>query len=299
MTPGPLHYAVNAPPTTFPPSPSPAATPEADPQASAPTHLGLTQTLQRHCPRGPGAPTPNLAPNTTHLWPHWPANPPSTLLSWPIADHPPAPFPTPLPPPWAAPPTVPDAPASPVPPTLALAPHTLRCSTPTLTPPSLPALHFNPPLPIKAPLPMPSMPPLAPPPACEGRPLVEDLLLGPTPNGGEALRFPWSAAEDTPSPCPPHGGPTCPADHPMLTSPNIQYSMPTPANSDTFLANSDGPLAHSNIFPAATSTFPGLPEPLRPLPAMPDPITRHQLDTPAPSTYSGISQQPQNGPHHN
>ncbi|KAG5728199.1 hypothetical protein E4T56_gene19099 [Termitomyces sp. T112] len=45
-----------------------------------------------------------------------------------------------------------------------------------------------------------------------------------------------------------------------------QHSVPTLANSDAFLANSDSPLANSNIFPTATSTSPGLPELLGPLP---------------------------------
>ncbi|KAH0580601.1 hypothetical protein H2248_002093 [Termitomyces sp. 'cryptogamus'] len=71
-----------------------------------------------------------------------------------------------------------------------------------------------------------------------------------------------------------------------------QYSTPTPANSD-------GPLANSDVFPTATGASPGLPEPLGPLPAMPDPITHHQLNTLAPLTYPGVSRQPRNGPHHN
>ncbi|KAG5726361.1 hypothetical protein E4T56_gene18923, partial [Termitomyces sp. T112] len=66
------------------------------------------------------------------------------------------------------------------------------------------------------------------------------------------------------------------------------YSTPTPANSDTFLAKSNGPLANSDVFSTATGTSPGLPEPLGPLPAMPDPITHHQLDTLAPPTYPGV-----------
>ncbi|KAH0588228.1 hypothetical protein H2248_006940 [Termitomyces sp. 'cryptogamus'] len=78
-----------------------------------------------------------------------------------------------------------------------------------------------------------------------------------------------------------------------------QHSVPTPANSNTFSANSDGPLANSDIFPAAAGASPGLPEPLRPLPAVPDPITRHQLDTLASPTYPGVSRQPWNGLRHN
>ncbi|KAG5724916.1 hypothetical protein E4T56_gene12538 [Termitomyces sp. T112] len=45
-----------------------------------------------------------------------------------------------------------------------------------------------------------------------------------------------------------------------------QHSAPTPANSGTFSANSDGPLANSNVFPAAASASPRLPEHLGPLP---------------------------------
>ncbi|KAG5729436.1 hypothetical protein E4T56_gene6161 [Termitomyces sp. T112] len=64
--------------------------------------------------------------------PHWPANPPSASLppTPPAANHPPAPFSAPLPPPWAAPPAVLDAPASPIP--LVLAP------VPPWTPHSMP-----------------------------------------------------------------------------------------------------------------------------------------------------------------
>ncbi|KAG5718025.1 hypothetical protein E4T56_gene2078 [Termitomyces sp. T112] len=93
------------------------------------------------------------------------------------------------------------------------------------------------------------------------------------------------------------------------------HSTPTPANSDTFLANSDGPLANSDIFPAAASASPGLPalpldflhfpwtsctspglpallldflSPWDHSPAMPDPITCHQLNTLAPLIYPGV-----------
>ncbi|KAG5717392.1 hypothetical protein E4T56_gene7670 [Termitomyces sp. T112] len=182
-TPGPLHYAADAPPATSPPLPSPAATPEADPQTSAPTHLGSMQTLRRHHPREPGAPTPSLTPKTTHFstrWrigkdtyegsphapkqPHWPANPPSTSLppTLPTVNHPPAPFPAPPPPPWTAPPAASDAPASPVPLALAPLPLAPRCSMPAPMPPSLPMLHLDPPSPSKAPPPMPSTLPLEP-----------------------------------------------------------------------------------------------------------------------------------------
>ncbi|KAG5718572.1 hypothetical protein E4T56_gene16489 [Termitomyces sp. T112] len=57
-TPGPLHYAVNAPPATSPPSPSPAATLEADPRASAPTRLELMRMLWRHLQENPVLPHP-------------------------------------------------------------------------------------------------------------------------------------------------------------------------------------------------------------------------------------------------
>ncbi|KAG5337144.1 hypothetical protein C0989_010524 [Termitomyces sp. Mn162] len=191
MIPGPLHYATNALPATSSLSPSPAATLEADPWTSVPTHLGSMQIPWRHHPREPGAPTPSLTPKTTHFSnrqrigkdtyegslcalkrPHWPANPPSALLppTPPTANHPPAPFPAPLPPLWAAPPTASDAPASPVPLMLAPSPLALRCSVPAPMPPSLPMPHLDPPLPIGAPPPMLSMLPLEPPPACEGRP---------------------------------------------------------------------------------------------------------------------------------
>ncbi|KAG5349896.1 hypothetical protein C0989_001382, partial [Termitomyces sp. Mn162] len=71
----------------------------------------------------------------------------------------------------AAPPTASDAPASPVPLMLTPLPLTLRCSMPTPMPASLPVLCLNPLLLIGALPPMPSMPPLEPPPACKRRPL--------------------------------------------------------------------------------------------------------------------------------
>ncbi|KAH0580617.1 hypothetical protein H2248_002106 [Termitomyces sp. 'cryptogamus'] len=46
----------------------------------------------------------------------------------------------------------------------------------------------------------------------------------------------------------------------------LPHSAPTPANSSTFSVNSDSPLANSDVFPAAASTSPGLPELLGPLP---------------------------------
>ncbi|KAG5721609.1 hypothetical protein E4T56_gene13140 [Termitomyces sp. T112] len=228
MTLGPPHYAANAPPATSPPLPSPAATLGADSQASAPTHLGSMQTPQRHRPREPGAPAPNLTPNMTHLRPHWPANPPSTSLppTPPAANHPLVPFPAPPPPPWAAPPTASDTPTSPIPLVLTPAPLATRCSTPAPMPPSLPMLRLDPPSPVEAPPPMPSMPPLAPPPTCKGRPLLcPGLLLGPAPNGREALHFPRSTAEGAPSLRPPRGGPTCPA----LPSPDtwVFHALPS------------------------------------------------------------------------
>ncbi|KAG5734817.1 hypothetical protein E4T56_gene768 [Termitomyces sp. T112] len=152
-TPGPLHYAVDALPATSPPLPSPAATSEADPQASVPTRLELTNR------RRSGS---NTYEGSLHALkrPCWPANPPSTLLppTPPIADQPPVPFPAPLPPLWATPPAALNAPTSPVPVALTPVPPAPRCSMPTPTPPSPPALHLDPPLPIKAPPPMPSTP---------------------------------------------------------------------------------------------------------------------------------------------
>ncbi|KAG5335025.1 hypothetical protein C0989_002443 [Termitomyces sp. Mn162] len=196
MTLGPLRYAADALPATSPPSPSPAATLEADPWTSVPTCLGLMQMLWKHHPREPGASAPSLTPKTTHFsnrqrigkdtykgsphtpkQPHWPANPPSASLppTLPAANHPLVPFPAPPPPLGAAPPAVSDAPASPVPlvlaPAPAPAPLALKCSVPTPMPPSPLMPHPNPPSPIEAPLPVLSMLPLAPPPTCKERPL--------------------------------------------------------------------------------------------------------------------------------
>ncbi|KAG5348733.1 hypothetical protein C0989_008583 [Termitomyces sp. Mn162] len=189
MTPGPLHYAVDALPATSPPSPSPAATLEADPWASR-TWCSRTQPGPKHNPFSNRQRSGNNAyEGSPHApkQPRWPANPPSALLppTLPVADKPPAPFPTPPPPLWAAPPAASDTPASPVPLTLAPVPPALRCSTPAPTPPSLPVPRLNPPSPV------------------------------------EALHFLRSATEDTPSLRPPRGGPTCPADHPELASPNV------------------------------------------------------------------------------
>ncbi|KAG5331638.1 hypothetical protein C0989_007758 [Termitomyces sp. Mn162] len=175
MTLGPPCYAANALPATSPLLPSPAATLEADPWTSAPTHLGSMQMLQRHCPREPGAPTLSLTPKTTHFsnrqrigkdtyegsphalkQPHWPANPPSALL--------PPTLPT------ATPPAASDTPTSPVPLVLTLSPLTLRCSAPAPMPSSLPVPHLNPPSPIEALPPVPSTLLLEPPPACKERP---------------------------------------------------------------------------------------------------------------------------------
>ncbi|KAG5727608.1 hypothetical protein E4T56_gene12322 [Termitomyces sp. T112] len=173
MTPEPLHYAADAPPATSPPSPSPAATLEADTWTSVPTCLGSMQMLWSFSNRQRiGKDTYEGSPRTPK-WPHWPANPPSTLLPpiLPAANHPLAPFPAPLPPLWATPPAVSDTPTSPIPLALTPVPLALRCSMPAPTPPSLPALHLDSPSPIKAPPPMPSMLPLEPPPACKERPL--------------------------------------------------------------------------------------------------------------------------------
>ncbi|KAG5335026.1 hypothetical protein C0989_002430 [Termitomyces sp. Mn162] len=62
MTPGPPHCVADAPPTTSPIASSPAATPEAEPRTPASTRPESTQTLQRHRPGGPDAPTPSLNP---------------------------------------------------------------------------------------------------------------------------------------------------------------------------------------------------------------------------------------------
>ncbi|KNZ73977.1 hypothetical protein J132_08914 [Termitomyces sp. J132] len=61
-TPGPPHCVADAPPTTSPIAPSPAATPEAELQTPASTHPESTRTPRRHCPRGPDAPAPSLNP---------------------------------------------------------------------------------------------------------------------------------------------------------------------------------------------------------------------------------------------
>ncbi|KAG5352426.1 hypothetical protein C0989_002390 [Termitomyces sp. Mn162] len=144
----------------------------------------------RHHSRKLSAPTPSLTQKQpiSNRWrigkdtyrgslhalkqPHWPTNPPSTLLppTLPAVNHPLAPFPAPPPSPWATPPTASDAPASPAPLTLALSPLALKCSAPAPTPPSPPMLHPDPPLPIRAPPPMLSTPSLKPPPANIGKP---------------------------------------------------------------------------------------------------------------------------------
>ncbi|KAG5333528.1 hypothetical protein C0989_005514 [Termitomyces sp. Mn162] len=228
MTLGPPHCATNAPPATSPPLPSSAATLEADPWTSVPTHLGLMQTLQRHCPREPGAPALSLTSKTTYFsnrrrigkdtyegslcalkWPHWLANPPSASLppTLPTVNHPPVPFPAPLPPPWAAPPTASDAPTSPVPLVLTPLPLAPRCSMPAPMPPSLPVLHLNPPSPIKAPPPFTrpvaeyhDIPGAAAPPTDPIRILPQpNLGLYPTPVNSAQLRRP-------PPPYPPPSG---------------------------------------------------------------------------------------------
>ncbi|KAG5329003.1 hypothetical protein C0989_010270 [Termitomyces sp. Mn162] len=61
-TPGPLHCVADAPPTTSPVAPSPAATPEAELQTPASTCPESTRMPQRHRPRGPDAPAPSLNP---------------------------------------------------------------------------------------------------------------------------------------------------------------------------------------------------------------------------------------------
>ncbi|KAG5329661.1 hypothetical protein C0989_009433 [Termitomyces sp. Mn162] len=62
MTLGPPHCIADAPPTTSPIAPSPAATPEAGLRTPASTHPESTQTPRRHHPRGPNAPAPSLNP---------------------------------------------------------------------------------------------------------------------------------------------------------------------------------------------------------------------------------------------
>ncbi|KAG5722435.1 hypothetical protein E4T56_gene579 [Termitomyces sp. T112] len=61
-TPGPLHYVADAPPTTSPIAPSPAATLEAKLRTPAPTRPESTRMPRRHHPRGSDAPTPSLNP---------------------------------------------------------------------------------------------------------------------------------------------------------------------------------------------------------------------------------------------
>ncbi|KAG5732293.1 hypothetical protein E4T56_gene11353 [Termitomyces sp. T112] len=82
----------------------------------------------------------------------------------------------------------------------------------------------------------------------------------------------------------------CPA--PILISPNALL-----ANSNTSPANSDGPLANFDAFSAATDTYSGSPKPREPPPLFPIFATHHQLNTLAPSTHSGVSQQPWGDPH--
>ncbi|KAG5348820.1 hypothetical protein C0989_007941 [Termitomyces sp. Mn162] len=59
---GPPHCVADAPPTTSPIAPSPAATPEAELQTPASTRPESTRTPRRHRPRGPDAPAPSLNP---------------------------------------------------------------------------------------------------------------------------------------------------------------------------------------------------------------------------------------------
>ncbi|KAG5716800.1 hypothetical protein E4T56_gene20974 [Termitomyces sp. T112] len=62
MTPGPPHCIADAPPTTSPIVPSPAATLEAELRTPVSTRPELTQMPQRHRLRGPNAPAPSLNP---------------------------------------------------------------------------------------------------------------------------------------------------------------------------------------------------------------------------------------------
>ncbi|KNZ72637.1 Filamentous hemagglutinin [Termitomyces sp. J132] len=202
--------------------------------------------------------------------PHWPANPPSTLLppTPPVADQPLAPFSAPPPPLWATPPAASDAPASPVPLALALVPPALRCSMPTPTPPSPPVPCLDPPLPVEAPPPMPSMLPLAPPPVTT-RPL---------------------------NPCTSPINPPNPQKTPDALLNFRPCPTPILANSNASPANSDSPLANFGAFPAATDTYPGSPKPREPPPLFPIFATHHQLNTLVPPTHSGVSQQPRGDP---
>ncbi|KAG5348690.1 hypothetical protein C0989_008910 [Termitomyces sp. Mn162] len=67
MTPGPPHCIADAPPTTSPIVPSPAATLEAELQTPASTRPESMRTLWRHHPRGPNAPAPSLNPENEPL----------------------------------------------------------------------------------------------------------------------------------------------------------------------------------------------------------------------------------------
>ncbi|KAG5735586.1 hypothetical protein E4T56_gene11171 [Termitomyces sp. T112] len=178
------------------PTPPPKANTTNKPLPKAPskrTQCSHTQPGPKHNPFSnrwrSGSNTYEGSPHALK-WPCWPANPPSTLLppTLPIADQPPVPFPTPLPPLWATPPAASDAPTSSAP-----APPTPRCSMPAPMPPSLPVLHLDPPLPVKA------------------------------------LHFLQSATKDALSLCPLHRGPTCPTDCPELASPDIQVLHTSPS----------------------------------------------------------------------
>ncbi|KAG5334086.1 hypothetical protein C0989_004395 [Termitomyces sp. Mn162] len=76
----------------------------------------------------------------------------------------------PLPPLWVVPLTASDAPTNPAPPKPTLSPLALKCPAPTAVPPSPSVLHPDPPIPIRAPPLMPSMPLSKPPPANVGKP---------------------------------------------------------------------------------------------------------------------------------
>ncbi|KAG5725694.1 hypothetical protein E4T56_gene7302 [Termitomyces sp. T112] len=242
-TPGPLHYVADAPPTASPIAPSPAATPEAGPQTPAPTHPESMQTLQRHHPRGPDAPTPSLNPedepsvmnggmgDNSRRIPVHPeaaslANQSSLRLAASSSAHNTSPSgtcPHPSTSPTTAPPSASDAPASPAPLMLAPLPHTPRYFFPAPLPLSPSTPRHGPPSPVGA------HPPILPGtpgvgekgkdsrgPANGSRP--RSFLLGPTPEGGEARRFPQITAEDAPFPQPLRKSPAFSADRPMLPS---------------------------------------------------------------------------------
>ncbi|KAG5726023.1 hypothetical protein E4T56_gene1320 [Termitomyces sp. T112] len=209
------------------------STPEAELRIPASTHPESMQTPWKHRPRGPDAPAPSLNPenelsvtnggmgDNSQRIPVRPeaaslANQSSLRLAASSSTHNASPSgtrPHPSASPRAAPPSVPDAPTSPAPLTLAPSPHAPKCSSPapSLLSPSTP--HHDPPLPTSVIKGIGAgglddhsegMPGTGEKredsggPADNSRP--RGLLLGPAPEGGEARRFPRTIAEDTPFP---------------------------------------------------------------------------------------------------